>query len=165
MPLSAPFAPTLDKGLILNPSLPVSRRHGDTYIILDHESNYSNPQQGHQYRRIIVFVSRPQRFFFARGGECARQDKLLAVAAKISRVGFIKRYYEAQKWRMIVSPNFQNMVKKKLFGIPPEKSQNDGDRSNIFGKVPIISISKLITTDVSIDPVVDNYWDSYFDGK
>ena len=38
-----------------------------------------------------------QRFFFARGGECARQNKLLAVAAKISRIGFIERYYEDQK--------------------------------------------------------------------
>jgi hypothetical protein len=145
--------------------LPLWGEYGDTYIILDHESNYSNPQQGYQYRRIIVFVSHPQRFFFARGGECARQDKLLAVAAKISRVGFIERYYEDQKWRMIVPPNFQNMVKKKLFGTPPEQSQNDGGRSNAFGKAPIISISKLTTTDVSIGPVVGGYWDSYFDGK
>src|SRR5271170_1618597 len=30
---------------------------------------------------------------------------------------------------------------------------------------PIISISKLTTTDASIGPVVGGYWDSYFDGK
>jgi hypothetical protein len=34
--------------------LPLWGRYEDTYIILDHESNYSNPQQGHQYRRVIA---------------------------------------------------------------------------------------------------------------
>lgn len=49
---------------------------------------------------------------------------------------------------------------RKFFGTPPEQLQNDGGRSNAFGKAPIISISKLTTTDVSIGPVVGGYWDS-----
>ena len=34
---------------------------GEIYITSDRESNYSNPQQGHQYRRVIIFVAHPQQ--------------------------------------------------------------------------------------------------------
>jgi hypothetical protein len=61
--------------------LPLWGEYEDIYIALDRESNYSNAQQGHRYRRIIVFVTHPQRFFYPKQGECTRQDKLLAVAA------------------------------------------------------------------------------------
>jgi len=44
-------------------------------------------------------LNRPQRFFYPELGECAKQGKLLAVAAKIAMVNFIERYYEDQKWR------------------------------------------------------------------
>jgi hypothetical protein len=110
-------------------------------------------------------VTHPQRFFYPKQGESARQDKLLAVAAKIARVGFIERYYEDQKWRTIVPPNFPSMIKKKLFGTPSEQSQSDRDSSNASGEAPMISMSKLITTDASMDPIVGGYWDSFFEEK
>jgi hypothetical protein len=57
------------------------------------------------------------------------------------------------------------MARRKLFGTPSEQSQNDEGRSNASGKAPMISMSKLTTTDVLIGPVVGGSWDSYFDGK
>ena len=106
----------------------------DICIFLDCESNYSNAQQEHQYRRVIIFAIHPQRFFYSPEGEPARQDKFLTVAAKISRVNSIERYYEDQKWKAIVPPGFSNMAKRKLFGIPSKQSQNDEDRSNASEK-------------------------------
>ena len=61
--------------------------------------------------------------------------------------------------------NVPIMAKTKFFGTPSEQSQNNGGGSNTSGKAPMISMSKLTTTDVSIGPVVGGYWDSYFDGK
>jgi len=136
-------------------------------IILDRESNYSNAQQGHRYRRVIVFAKHPQRFFYFQKGEwdCAIQDKLLAVAAKIAGVDFIKRYYEDQKWRMIVPHNFSSMTKKKLFGTPPKQSQSDRDSSNASRKALMISMSKPTTTEASIGLIVGSCWDSFFEEK
>jgi len=129
------------------------------------ESNYSNAQQGHRYRRVIVFAIHPQRFFFSKQGECAIQDKLLAVAAKIARVDVIERYYEDQKWRMIVPHNFSSMVKKKHFSTPSKQSQSDRYNSNASGKALIISTSKLTTTEASMGPIVGGCWDSSFKEK
>jgi hypothetical protein len=145
--------------------LPLWGEYEDVYIILDRESNYSNAQQGHRYRRVIVFVTHPQRFFYPKQGECARQDKLLAVAAKIARVGFIERYYEDQKWRTIVPTNFPSIIKKKLFGSPSEQSQSDRDSSNSSGKALMISMSELTTTNASMGPIVRGCWDSFFEEK
>jgi hypothetical protein len=101
-----------------------------------------------------VFAIHSQRFFFSKQGECAIQDKLLAVAAKIAKVDVIKRYYKDQKWRMIVPHNFLSMVKKKHFRTPSKQSQSDRDNSNAFGKALIISMSKLTTTKALISPIV-----------
>jgi len=145
--------------------LPLWGEYEGICIFLDCESNYSNAQQGHQHRRIIVFVAHPQRFLYPREGECARQDKLLAVAAKISRTGFIERYYEDRKWRMIVPVNFPTIVRKNLFGTPSKQSQNDGGRSSASENASMMSMTKVATADVSVGPVVRGCWDSYFDGK
>ena len=128
-------------------SLRLWGEYDDICIFLDRESNYSNAQQGHQYRRVIIFAIHPQRFFYSREGESARQDKFLTVATKISGVNSIERYYEDQKWKAIVPPSFSILEKMKFFGIPSEQSQNDGGRSNTSGLV------------------VDGYWDAYFDGE
>ena len=127
--------------------LPLWGEYEGICIFLDCESNYSNAQQGHQYRRVTVLAIHPQRLFYSREGEPARQDKFLTVTAKISRVNSIERYYEDQKWKAIVPPSFSILVKKEFFDTPSEQSQNDGGRSNISG------------------PVVDGYWDSYFNGE
>jgi hypothetical protein len=119
----------------------------DICIFLDCESNYSNAQQEHQYRRVIIFAIHPQRLFYSPEEEPARQDKFLTVATKISGVNSIERYYEDKKWKAIAPPGFSTMAKRKYFGIPSEQSQNGGDKSNISS------------------PVVDGDWDSYFDGQ
>ncbi|PMD48011.1 hypothetical protein L207DRAFT_505117 [Hyaloscypha variabilis F] len=136
--------------------------YDDIYITLDRESNYSNAQQGHRYRRIIVFVAHPQRFFYPKPEECARQDKLLAVAAKIAGVNFIERYYNNQKWRTIVPFNFSSVVKNKFYGIL-EQPQSDGDSGNASGWVPMTSMSKLTLADASTSQVIGGYKDFVFD--
>jgi hypothetical protein len=128
-------------------SLRLWGEYDDICIFLDRESNYSNAQQGHQYRRVTVFAIHPQRLFYPLEGESARQDKSLTAAAKISGVNSIERYYEDQKWKTIVPPSFPILAKMKFFGIPSEQSQNDGGRSDTSG------------------PVVYGSWDSYFDGE
>jgi len=57
-------------------SLRLWGEYDDICIFLDRESNYSNAQQGHQYRRVTVLAIYPQRFFYSREGESARQDRL-----------------------------------------------------------------------------------------
>jgi hypothetical protein len=144
--------------------LPLWGECDDIYIILDRESNYSNAQQGHRYRRIIVFVAHPQRFFYPKPGECARQDKLLAVAAKIAGVNFIERYYNDQKWRTIVPSNFSSLVKKNFYGIL-EQLQSDGDSGNASGKLPMTAMSKLTLANATTSQVVGGYKDFFFDDK
>jgi hypothetical protein len=97
----------------------------NAYTILGLESNYSNAQQGHQYKRIIVFGAHFKGLLYPRERECARQDRLLAW---ISRVGFVRE-------GMIVY-NFPSMVKKKFFGTPSEQSQNDGVRTKASERSP-----------------------------
>lgn len=142
--------------------LPLWGEYDDIYIILDRESNYSNAQQGHRYRRIIVFVAHPQRFFYPKPEECARQDKLLAVASKIAGVNFIQRYYNDQKWRTIVPLNFSSVVKKKFYGFL-EQPQSDGDSDNASGKVPMTSM--LTLANASTSQVVGGYKDFFFDNE
>jgi hypothetical protein len=110
----------LEKQAFKFDSLRLWGEYHDICIFLDRESNYSNAQQEHQYRRVIVLAIHPQRFFYSREGESARQDKLLTVAAKISGVNSIERYYEDQKWKVIVAPSFLILAKMKFFGAPPE---------------------------------------------
>ena len=59
-------------------SLRLWGEYDDICIFLDRESNYSNAQQGHQFRRVTVLAIHPQRFFYSREGESARQDRLRA---------------------------------------------------------------------------------------
>jgi hypothetical protein len=110
-------------------------------------------------------VTYPQRFFYPKQGECARQDKFLTVIAKIGRVDFIKRYYEDQKWRTIVLHNFLSIIRKKLFSTPSKQSQSNKDSSNASRKAPIISMSKLTTANASISLIGGAYWDSFFEEK
>jgi hypothetical protein len=155
-------------------SLRLWGEYDDICIFLDRESNYSNAQQGQQYRRVTVWAIHPQRLFYSREGEPARQDKFLTVAAKISRVNSIERYYEDQKWKAIVPPSFSILAKKKFFGTPSEQPQNEGDRSNISSPVDgkLVASASGEHTVRLWDPAsgaslqtVDGYWDSYFDGE
>ena len=95
--------------------LPLWGDYSGVSIVLDRESNYKNSGTGHTYRRIIVFALHPERSLYPISEENQRQDKLVAVAARISQVQFKERYYTIMLWKGSVPTSFRNAIRRKYF--------------------------------------------------
>lgn len=94
-------------------------------LILDHESNYANAQDGQSLRRIMLFAFHPNRFFYRNKDENLTQDKFIEIAAKIARINYARGYYRDQKWQMCVPPNHLSLMKRKYLEAYLGKGSDD----------------------------------------
>lgn len=98
-------ARVLQSGLQLT-AIPLWDSFTNIVLYFVHEDNFENEQPGHQFRKIILFATHPQRTFYEpKDGEIAfRQDRILEVAVQIidATINFQADYYQNKRWQECV---------------------------------------------------------------
>jgi len=113
------------------------------FLALAHESNYSNADPNHQFRRVLLFATHPQRLFFEPPGSQTprRQDNVISAAAQMvgGHIPVVKDYFQKKIWRTQM-PTIAQKAEIKALGtslkglLNPEDLQNLGQGIRSVGE-------------------------------
>lgn len=98
-------------------------RFANVVLYFVHEDNFENKQQGHYFRKVLLFATHSQRMFYEpEGGKLAvRQDRVLEAAVLIAdaTISLQADYYQSQRWRECVPSvnKFALYSGSKMFGV------------------------------------------------
>ena len=114
------------------------------FLALAHESNYSNADPNHQFRRALLFATHPQRLFYEPLGSqiSRRQDNIISAAVQMAggHIPVVKDYFQKKIWRARM-PTIAQKTEIKALGTslknlsnPEDDLQNPGQGIQSIGE-------------------------------
>ena len=108
--------------------LPLWGRFSGILLVLVHENNFNNAEKAFMYRKVMLFVTHPQRMFYEQKGSsvAVRQDLTFEAAYYITdlKVSVNTEYYPSKKWYSKV-PTVYQRAKMKAKNLIQELSLQD----------------------------------------